>query len=131
MMQDISTQIPAYIFAAVNLLLLAYFNRFHALSTRIRDLASKDRMKQVGILRRRLQYARNMILCGIASIFTGMIDILVIATGYQKCGWILFMIAIFFVGISLLYAAREIWEGTTALDEELTYHVSTMDKSKE
>jgi hypothetical protein len=121
-MQEISTQVPAYIFAAVNLLLLAYFNRFHALSTRIRDLAAKDRMKQVMILRKRLQYARNMILYGIASIFTGMIDILVIAGGYQKYGWIIFVIAILFVCISLLYAVKEIWEGTAALDEELTSH---------
>jgi len=40
-----------------------------------------------------------MILYGIASIFTAMIDILVIACGYQKCGWIIFVIAIFLVGI--------------------------------
>ena len=127
-MQDITPQLPAYLFAAVNLLLLAYFNRFHALSTRIRDLAAKDRPKQVTMLRRRLQYVRSMILYGIAGVFTGMVDICVIAGGYQKYGWILFISGMTFIGISLFYAVKEIWYGTEALDEELALHASKMSK---
>lgn len=127
-MLEITPQLPAYLFAAVNLLLLAYFNRFHALSTRIRDLAAKDRPKQVTLLRKRLQHVRSMILYGIAGVFTGMLDICVIAGGYQSYGWILFISGMTFIGFSLFYAAREIWEGTAALDEELALHASKMSK---
>jgi hypothetical protein len=72
-----------------------------------------------------------MILYGITSIFAAMIDILVIASGYQNYGWIIFFICIFLVSISLFYAAREIWIGTEALDEELTLHVSQTKKAED
>ena len=128
-MHELTVQTPTYLFAAVNLLLLAYFNRFHALSTRIRDLAAKDRMSQVRMMRKRLGYARYMILSGIAGVLVGMCDVFVIAHGNQAFGWTLFSVASGAVMASLVFAALEISLGTKALDEELAIHVARLSKN--
>jgi hypothetical protein len=119
---EIPAQTPTYLFAAVNLLLLAYFNRFHALSTRIRDLAAKDKPQQVKLLRKRLEYAREMILWGLLGVALGIMDVLLISIGYNGIGVILFALAIGCVLTSIFYAALEIRDGTKALDHELFLH---------
>lgn len=119
MSDALTYQVPSYLFAAVNLLLLAYFNRFHSLSTRIRDLAFKSKVSQVSILRMRLRYAQAMILCGLSGVFIGVLDILALLKGNLFLGWILFSISLVAVLCSLVFAAIEISLGAKALDEEL------------
>lgn len=127
-MQELTIQTPTYLFAAVNLLLLAYFNRFHALSTRIRDLAAKDRPVQVVLLRKRLEYAKRMIVTGILGVMLGLVDVFFIAAGKQAAAWLILCLAAAFVLASLFFALKEIAAGTKALDEELRMHDARIEK---
>ena len=121
-MIELTIQTPTYMFAAVNLLLLAYFNRFHALSSRIRDLASKDRPKQVRVLRKRLGYIRGMLISGLAGVAMALLDIVVLLVGSSIYGVILFSLSVGLVLASMIFAVLEIAMGVKALDEELYIH---------
>jgi hypothetical protein len=121
-MIELTIQTPTYMFAAVNLLLLAYFNRFHALSSRIRDLASKDRPKQVRVLRKRLGYIRGMLISGLAGVALALLDIVVLLVGSSIYGVILFSLSVGLVLASMIFAVLEIAMGVKALDEELYIH---------
>jgi uncharacterized membrane protein len=121
-MIELTVQTPTYLFAAINLLLLAYFNRFHSMSTRIRELAAKDKPQQVKILRQRLGYIQVMLISGILGVATALIDVVVLVMGYKTVGVVLFSTSVGFVMTSLLFSALEISKGVRALDTDLYVH---------
>jgi len=121
-MTELTVQTPTYLFAAINLLLLAYFNRFHSISTRIRELATKDKPQQVKILRQRLGYIQGMLICGIWGVATALMDVVILVAGYKTAGEVLFSTSVGFVMTSLLLSALEISKGVRALDTDLYVH---------
>ena len=127
MQESISLTTPALLFPAISLLLLAYTNRFMALATIIRTLQTRYldnhdtlTLKQLQNLRIRVRLIRDMQVFGIASIFTCVIDMFVIFSGYSYAANWLFALSMIFLIISLAFSLREIFMSTEAIKIELS-----------
>jgi hypothetical protein len=76
MINELSITTPAVLFPAISLLMLAYTNRYLAISNRIRTLHaqySKEKssiiLQQIFLLKKRINLIRDMQLTGILSLF--------------------------------------------------------------
>lgn len=123
---DITLTTPALFFPAVSLLLVAYTNRFVALSQRIRTLHSlyqqmADEMvaEQIVILRRRISLIRNMQACGVAALFCCVLCITFLFFGFFMLGRIIFGLSLALMLLSLALAFQEILISEQALKLEL------------
>ena len=123
---DISINTPALLFPAVSLVLLAYTNRFLALSNRVRSLhdkylinptPNKSIHQQIKNLRYRLKLIKNMQTFGVLTFITSIfciffiyIDQMVVANVFFALGLISFIISLFLslLEISLSNKAIEI-----------------------
>ncbi len=126
---DISINTPALLFPAVSLVLLAYTNRFLALSNRVRSLhdkylinptPNKSIHQQIKNLRYRLKLIKNMQTFGVLTFITSIfciffiyIDQMVVANVFFALGLISFIISLF---LSLL----EIRLSNKAIEIELS-----------
>ncbi|PLX48911.1 MAG: DUF2721 domain-containing protein [Desulfobulbaceae bacterium] len=123
---EITLTTPALFFPAVSLLLVAYTNRFVALSQRIRTLHSlyqqmADEMvaEQIVILRRRVSLIRNMQACGVAALFCCVLCIAFLFFGFLLFGRIIFGLSLALMLLSLALAFQEILISEQALKLEL------------
>lgn len=123
---EISLTTPALFFPAVSLLLVAYTNRFVALSQRIRNLHSlyqqaADTMvaEQIAVLRRRVALIRNMQLCGVAALFCCVLCIALLFFGLALAGQIVFGLSLLLMLASLALSFQEILISEHALRLEL------------
>ena len=123
---DISINTPALLFPAVSLVLLAYTNRFLALSNRVRSLhdkylinptPNKSIHQQIKNLRYRLKLIKNMQTFGVLTFITSIfciffiyIDQMIVANVFFALGLISFIISLFLslLEIRLSNKAREI-----------------------
>ncbi len=126
MTYEITLTTPALFFPAVSLLLVAYTNRFVALSKRIRSLnsiyqemADEVVAEQIAILRRRVFLIRNMQLCGIAALFCCVLCITFLFLGVLLVGKIIFGVSMALMLASLGLAFHEIFISEHALNLEL------------
>ncbi|MEI8099836.1 MAG: DUF2721 domain-containing protein [Sediminibacterium sp.] len=126
---DISINTPALLFPAVSLVLLAYTNRFLALSNRVRSLhdkylinptPNKSIHQQIKNLRYRLKLIKNMQTFGVLTFITSIfciffiyIDQMIVANVFFALGLISFIISLF---LSLL----EIRLSNKAIEIELS-----------
>ena len=124
----ISINIPALLFPAISLLLLAYTNRFLVLAQIIRELHKKylehdDKvliMGQIKNLRRRLTLIRDMQILGVLSFFFCVLSMIFIFSGQLDFGSYLFGFSLILLLASLIYSLRELKISTKALDLELS-----------
>ena len=124
----ISINIPALLFPAISLLLLAYTNRFLVIAQIIRELHKKylendDKvliMGQIKNLRRRLTLIRDMQILGVLSFFFCVLSMIFIFSGQLDFGSYLFGFSLILLLASLIYSLRELQISTKALDLELS-----------
>lgn len=120
---------PALLFPAITLLMLAYTNRFLALSTLIRKLHSKYRQgledgnqlkDQIANLKKRMILIRRMQALGILSFFFCVLCMLLMFLEYTNWASAFFGISLVLLLVSLIFSFSEILISTRALEIELS-----------
>ncbi|MDH5393384.1 MAG: DUF2721 domain-containing protein [Gammaproteobacteria bacterium] len=126
MMPDITLTTPALLFPAISLLLVAYTNRFNALTSRIRSMSASYKtlpdsllMLQMQSLRRRVCIIRNMQGFGIASLFMCVICMFTLFGEFVFAGKVIFAVSLMMMLISLAYSLYEVLLSVHALNLEL------------
>ncbi len=125
---EITINTPALLFPAISLIMLAYTNRFLALSSLVRTLHTKylENGQQPGLqhqirnLRYRLQLIKNMQALGILSFVTCIFCMFFIYIQCTMVSEILFALSLLFFMISLIISLLEIQLSTKALAFELS-----------
>ena len=117
---------PAVLFPTVSLLLLAYTNRFLALTAIVRQMDSSGENKhefyQVKNLRKRLNYIKKMQYFGVSSLLMCAISMLFLFFQIDFVGKISFAISLVSLIISLLFSLLEIQISLEALRIHLNYN---------
>ena len=125
---QITINTPALLFPAITLLMLAYTNRFLALSSLIRNLHTKYKQvgeerniirEQIRNLKRRLLLVKQMQGSGIISFFLCVLCMLFIFLDYQLIAYSIFGLSLLFLLLSLALSLNEIFISTKALEIEL------------
>lgn len=125
---ELTLATPAILFPAISFIILAYTNRFNAVSSRIRSLHEKYQADkenavihgQISNLRHRLMLVRAMQFLGVMSILLTIICICLLYLELQQAAKIVFLIALVLVGVSLVISLFEIFRSTHALELELS-----------
>lgn len=121
-MDDLTLNTPALIFPTISLLLLAYTNRYIAISNRIRSLHSQYQTEksnvliaQIGILKKRIFLIRNMQLLGIATMFIAAFSMFLIY--YKLDTWVhaVFGMSLISMLLSLALCSVEVYLSNKAL----------------
>jgi len=125
-MPEISLTTPALLFPAVSLLLVAYTNRFNAISSRIRAMSaiykttpSDTLMAQIRSLRKRVNVIRNMQAFGVGSLFLCVVCMFALFAGELLLGKTVFGLSLMSMLLSLFYSMWEIVISVQALNLEL------------
>ncbi len=125
---ELTINIPALLFPAISLIMLAYTNRFLALAALVRNLKVKyeEGEKNIGLqnqiknLRYRLKLIKNMQAFGILSFSTCLFCMFFIYLNWNTLAEILFALSLIFFMISLIISLIEIQLSTKALELELS-----------
>jgi hypothetical protein len=125
---DISINTPALLFPAISLVMLAYTNRFLALSSRVRSLHEKYQSQeqkhlihgQIKNLRYRIKLVKNMQALGIVTFLLCIICMYLIYI--EAMGWahVVFAFSLLSFTVSLLLSLLEIQLSTKAIELELS-----------
>lgn len=124
---ELTLSTPAVIFPAMTVLMLAYTNRFIAISKRVRALKEeharepqKVLYKQIRSLHRRLGLIRNMQVLAVGGGFLGcVISMVSILLSMQAAALWVFGASLVLLGASLVIAVIEIYQSVHALDVHL------------
>lgn len=121
---DIST--PAIVFPALSVLMLAYTNRFIAISKRVRSLheeylseSSQVIYRQISVMHKRLTYIRNMQILAIFGFLINVISIFLILLNIEVIATYMFATSLIFIVASLGVAMLEIYHSVNALSLQL------------
>lgn len=121
-MNELTLTTPALLFPTISLLLLAYTNRYIAISSRIRALHSQYAseksdviIKQIKILRQRIMLIRNMQLIGIGAMASAALTMYLIYNGFTHLVHTVFGISLIMMLISLTLCAVEVYLSNKAL----------------
>lgn len=121
-MQDLTLTTPALLFPTMSLLLLAYTNRYVAISNRIRVLhaqykeeKTQNLLRQIQILKRRIQLIRDMQLAGITCMFFAAFTMFLIFVELKTYSTVTFTISLLVLMVSLSMSAYEIILSNKAL----------------
>ncbi len=125
---DISINTPAILFPAISLIMLAYTNRFLALSNRIRNLHERyvkgENQQilhgQIKNLRYRLNIIKNMQALGVISFLCCILCMYLIYIEVMDWAHIVFALSLITFAASLLLSLLEIQKSTKALELELS-----------
>ncbi|MFN0275190.1 MAG: DUF2721 domain-containing protein [Chitinophagales bacterium] len=125
---DITINTPALLFPAISLVMLAYTNRFMALSNVVRKLhdeyqenrTNKNLHLQIKNLQYRIKLVRRMQLFGVLSFLFALICMYLIYIEKMEFAHIIFLISILLFAISLVLSLIEIMRSTKALELELS-----------
>ncbi len=121
-MPEVTLNTPALLFPTISLLLLAYTNRYIAISNRIRALHSQYKTEQsniiilqISILKQRIFLIRNMQLLGIATMFIAAFSMFLIY--YNLVEWVhaVFGLSLICMLMSLALCAVEVYLSNKAL----------------
>lgn len=123
---EIEISTPALLFPAVSLLLLAYTNRFLAISQLIRLLnhqskeqESCEQAAQIENLRQRLELTKWMQIFGVLSILLCTLSMFGLFLGYFDIGKKIFGLSLIVMCASLFVSLIEVALSTKALNYEL------------
>ena len=121
-MLDLSLTTPALLFPTISLLLLAYTNRYIAISNRIRLLhtsyktdKSSGILQQIKILKKRILLIRNMQQFGIGGMFAAAFTMFLIYYGFGEWAHIVFGMSLVSILISISLCSVEIYLSNKAL----------------
>jgi hypothetical protein len=125
---ELTVNIPALLFPAISLIMLAYTNRFLALSSRVRVLHDKYQTQeqrhlvfsQIKNLRYRLKLIRNMQTYGVASLLFAIVSMFFIYIEYQHAAQFVFAASLIAFSWSILLSFIEIRLSTKAIEIELS-----------
>ncbi|MDD8059471.1 MULTISPECIES: DUF2721 domain-containing protein [Shewanella] len=118
----VSLTTPALLFPAISLLLLAYTNRFFSLAALIRNLSSNDKPvqdEQIKNLRQRIIIIRKMQEAGVSSFALCVLCMILIYTGFNQTGSIVFGLSLLLLLYSLILSVIEIRISVDALNIHL------------
>ncbi len=122
-MDSFSITTPSLLFPAVSLLLLAYTNRFLAISSIIRQLHDTHRrdpnesiLRQLDNLRRRVWLIRWMQAAGVASLLLCIVSTVSFALSEAFAAYLLFIFSLVLMMISLVLCLVEIMMSDAALN---------------
>ena len=125
---------PAVLFPPVSLLLLAYTNRFLALTAIVRQMDSSGENKhefyQVKNLRKRPNYIEKMQYFGVSSSLMCAISMLFLFFQIDFVGKISFAVSLVSLIVSLLFSLLEIQISLEALRIHLNYNESENEEKK-
>jgi uncharacterized membrane protein YgcG len=120
---EMTLNVPALLFPAVSLLMLAYTNKFLGLAAVIRRLHEDYRaeprpihLEQINHLRRRIQLIRAMQFFGIASLLLCTLCMFFLFKGMVTAGQWVFAGALVFMIVSLVISLMEIYISVGTLD---------------
>lgn len=121
-MEQLTLTTPALIFPTMSLLLLAYTNRYVAISSRIRALHavyekehSQVQLSQIQILKRRIKLIRDMQLAGISCMFFAAFTMFLIFINVSMYATATFTVSLLLLMTSLGMSAYEIILSNKAL----------------
>jgi len=125
---ELTINIPALLFPAISLIMLAYTNRFLALAALVRSLKAKYEEsnqntglhQQIENLRYRLRLIKNMQAFGVLSFASCLFCMFFIYLEWNLVAELLFAISLIFFMISLIISLIEIQISTKALEFELS-----------
>jgi hypothetical protein len=128
---EININTPAILFPAISLVMLAYTNRFLALSNRIRNLHERYIKGenqayqhvlhgQIKNLRYRLNLIKNMQALGVLSFLSCIVCMYFIYIEWMQWAHVVFAISLITFAVSLLLSLLEIQKSTKALELELS-----------
>lgn len=125
---EININTPALLFPAISLIMLAYTNRFLALSSRIRSLHDKYNSHeqkhiihgQIKNIRYRLKLIKNMQALGVITFLGCILCMYFIYIDYMTIAKWVFAISLISFSCSLLLSFWEIQLSTKALELELS-----------
>lgn len=120
---EMTIGVPALLFPAISLLLLAFTNRFLGLSSIIRTLHDAYQRKpdpkivrQIVNLRRRVHMIRLMQAAGVGSMFMCVLSMFQIFFGWQQLAHLTFGVSLATMLASLAISLREIQMSSDALN---------------
>jgi hypothetical protein len=125
---ELSVNIPALLFPAISLIMLAYTNRFLALSNRVRMLHDKYQLieqrhivfGQIKNLKYRIKLIQNMQTYGVASLLSSILCMFFIFIEYQTVAKFIFAVSLITFSISIFLSLIEIRLSTKAIELELS-----------
>jgi hypothetical protein len=125
---ELSINTPALLFPAISLVMLAYTNRFLALSSRVRNLHDKyvshDQKQiiwgQIKNLRYRLKLVKHMQTLGVMSFLMCICCMFLIYLNFDVLAQIVFGISLLLFAGSLFLSLLEIRLSTRAIELELS-----------
>ncbi len=125
---ELTVNIPALLFPAISLIMLAYTNRFLALSSRVRALHDKYQTQeqrhlifiQIKNLKYRLKLIRNMQTYGVASLLFSIVSMFFIYIDSQRIAQFVFAASLISFSWSILLSFIEIRLSTKAIEIELS-----------
>ena len=125
---ELTVNIPALLFPAISLIMLAYTNRFLALSSRFRVLHDKYQTQeqrhlvfsQIKNLKYRLKLIRNMQTYGVASLLFSIVSMFFIYIQYQSVAQFIFAMSLISFSWSIILSLLEIRLSTKAIEIELS-----------
>jgi len=125
---ELSVNIPALLFPAISLIMLAYTNRFLALSNRVRMLHDKYQVieqrhivfGQIKNLKYRIKLVQNMQTYGVATLLSSILCMFFIFIEYQTVAKFIFAVSLITFSISIFLSLIEIRLSTKAIELELS-----------
>lgn len=135
-MQDLQLTTPALLFPTISLLLLAYTNRYIAISNRIRLLHSTYKnevsdliLQQIKILKKRIYLIRNMQQFGIGGMFGAAMTMFLFYFGLDGLAQISFAGSLISILVSISLCSYEIYLSNKALMIQISDIEMEIDKS--
>lgn len=123
---EINITTPALLFPAISLLLLAFTNRFIALSAIVRQLSDKlhqenhsGRLRQITNLHSRLRLIKSMQVFGVSSILACVVSMVFLFLAMEIHGRFAFGVALVLMSVSLVLSLWEILLSGIALRLEI------------
>lgn len=128
---EINITIPALLFSAISLLVLAFTNRFLSLAQLVRTLHDQNKLnpnknifEQIRNLRKRLHLIKITQIAGLSSLLLCVVSMFLIYINLHLFAEILFAIALVSLSTSLALSIWEIQISVHALD----LHLDDMEK---
>ncbi len=125
---ELSVNIPALLFPAISLIMLAYTNRFLALSNRVRVLHDKYQQQeqrlvifgQIKNLKYRIKLIQRMQTYGVAALLLSLLSMFFIFIQYQGIAKFIFAVSLIAFSVSIFFSLIEIRLSTKAIELELS-----------
>lgn len=121
-MTNITISTPALVFPALSVLILAYTNRFIAISRRVRALHSEHKenpneniLQQIMSLKKRLIYIRNTQTLAITGFSLNVFSMFLILIGFTKIATYIFAFSLLCIMGSLVVCLMEIYISVHAM----------------